>query len=286
VDPTCSVTPYTVPFDGKSHTATGSCLAVDGTTALGGLLLSGTTHTNAGTYADSWKFTDSTGNYNDVPATLVTDTIKKVTLTVTPDPQSMILGGAVPAFTFQATGFVSPDSWLTGMQPTCSAGAGPFTVVGSPYSITCVGGDAGSNYTVNDTATAKLTVSYEPSGTSCDGDAGHQILQPVNNDGTSVFKQGSTVPAKFRVCDAKGNSIGTLGVVSSFRLVQTINGTVVQNVDESVDSTTPDTAFRFDPTGQQWIYNMSTKSLSKNNTYVYQITLNDGSTIKFQFGLK
>ena len=91
---------------------------------------------------------------------------------------------------------------------------------------------------------------------------------------------------KFRVCDANGNSIGTAGVVASFRLTQTINGTVVSTVDEAVDSTTPDSAFRWDPTGQQWIFNISTKPLSANKTYVYTITLNDGSTIVFQFGLK
>ena len=51
-------------------------------------------------------------------------------------------------------------------------------------------------------------------------------------------------------------------------------------------STTPDTAFRWSASDQQWIFNINTKSLSKNKTYVYLITLNDGSTIHFQFGLK
>jgi hypothetical protein len=120
----------------------------------------------------------------------------------------------------------------------------------------------------------------------CLGSANHAILQPINSDGTSVSKQGSTVPAKFRVCDANNNSIGTPGVVASFRLVATITGTAVDIVNEPVDSTTPDTAFRWDATDKQWIYNINTKSLAKNKTYVYLITLNDGSTIQFQFGLK
>src|SRR4029077_192053 len=37
-------------------------------------------------------------------------------------------------------------------------------------------------------------------GGICNGDAGHQILQPINFDGTSVFNGKSTSPAKFRVC--------------------------------------------------------------------------------------
>jgi hypothetical protein len=134
----------------------------------------------------------------------------------------------------------------------------------------------------------KLTVTYAPAGstTTCGGEAGHQILQPVNADGTSVFKQGSTVPAKFRVCDANGVSIGAAGTVVSFRLVQTVSGTLVNTVDEAVVSTTPDTAFRWSSTDQQWIYNINTKSLKPSYTYYYDIALADGTHILFRFGLK
>jgi len=57
-------------------------------------------------------------------------------------------------------------------------------------------------------------------------------------------------------------------------------------VNETIVSTTPDTAFRWDATGQQWIFNISTKNLNANRTYIYVITFNDGSTITFRFGLK
>ncbi len=133
-------------------------------------------------------------------------------------------------------------------------------------------------------APSTYAIQYASGGT-CDGAAGHQILQPINADGTSVFKAGQTVPAKFRVCDANGKSVGTSDVVSSFRLVQIINGTV-SDVDEAVDSTTPDSTFRWSASDQQWIFNINTKSLSAGKTHVYLITLKDGSTIQFQFGLK
>jgi hypothetical protein len=80
--------------------------------------------------------------------------------------------------------------------------------------------------------------------------------------------------------------MGTAGLVTGFALIQTISGTAVDYVNETVDSTTPDTAFRWDPTGQQWIFNINTKNLAKNKTYVYLITLNDSTTIQVQFGLK
>ena len=134
------------------------------------------------------------------------------------------------------------------------------------------------------TLTNTYMVQYA-SGGLCLGSPGHAILQPINADGTSVFKQKSTVPAKFRVCDALGNSVGTPGVVNSFVRYSSSTGTAAE-VDEVVDSTTPDTAFRWSSGDQQWIFNISTKSLTANITYYYRITLNDGSTIEFQYGLK
>ncbi len=75
VDAKCSVTPYNVPYDGKAHTATGTCTGVGGA-SVSGLDVSGTTHTDAGAYPnDTWSFTDSNGNYNSIPATTVSDNI-------------------------------------------------------------------------------------------------------------------------------------------------------------------------------------------------------------------
>jgi len=159
--------------------------------------------------------------------------------------------------------------------------------VGS-HSLTCTATDKAGN-TTNKLVT--YNVYYASSGT-CDGDAGHAILQPINATGTiSVFKLGSTVPTKFRVCDANGVSIQASGpnpVVTGYGLVAAANSPTI-TVDEDMYSTTPDTAFRWDPTGQQWIFNQSTKNnmtLKSGVTYYFAINLNDGSTIFFQYGLK
>lgn len=142
---------------------------------------------------------------------------------------------------------------------------------------------ATSNYN-QASATVSIAVNYQ-SGGSCLGDLSHSILQPVNVDGSSVFKKGSTVPAKFRVCNAAGASVGSAGVVTSFRLIGTSAGTV-GDISESVISTTPDTDFRWDASAQQWIFNVSTKNLNATITYYYRITLNEGSSIDFHYGLK
>jgi len=60
----------------------------------------------------------------------------------------------------------------------------------------------------------------------------------------------------------------------------------VANDNESVFSTTPDTAFRWDPSAQQWIFNINNKSYPSNQTYFFRISLNDGTVINFNYGLK
>lgn len=150
------------------------------------------------------------------------------------------------------------------------------------YTITYTATDSSLNTA---TSSRMVYVRYAPAGGMCLDKPGHEILQPINKDGNSVFKKGSTVPAKFRVCDSNGNSMETPDIVSSFKLIL-ISGTVVNEVDEDVVSTTPDTAFRWDPTSQQWIFNLNTKNLIASNTYNYRISLNDGTSIDFSFGLK
>ncbi len=67
------VTPYDVEYDTLAHTATGTASGVM-SESLAGLNLSGTTHTNAGEYSDTWTFTDVTGNYKNASGT-ITDKI-------------------------------------------------------------------------------------------------------------------------------------------------------------------------------------------------------------------
>lgn len=144
---------------------------------------------------------------------------------------------------------------------------------------------AGDSRFAESSATHTQRVVYQPSGELCRGEAGHTMLQPIRADGTSVFNQGRTVPAKFRVCDAAGRSIGTPGVVRDFRLTQVIAGTE-SNVNEAVPSTTPDTTFRWDASAEQWIFNIGTVGQAANKTYVYTVTLNDETTLSFRYGLR
>ena len=204
-NPTITVTPYNVAYDGLAHTATGTAKGFLNEN-LSGLNLTGTSHTLPGDYpSDAWVFTDVTGNYNNAAGTV-------------------------------------HDSIGYGV---CSAAIGPGSV----------------------------------------------ILPPINSDGTSVYqrKGGSTIPVKFRVCAANGGAISNpaavfAGTVGPLTMLSAVRGTVT--IVNEVDGTDiPDAAFRWDASGQQWIFNMGTSNLSSGNTYLFRINLANGS-IQFVVGVK
>jgi len=202
-------------------------------------------------------------------------TVTPALLTITANNATKILNAANPALTWTPSGFVNGDTASVLISnPTCTTTANTNSPVGS-YPITCSGASA-ANYAFSYVA-GTLKIQYATA-------IGHVIQPPINADGTSVFRQGRTIPAKFNVYDANGVAIGTPGVVSSFFLTGILSGTVTTTVEDVVDTNNPDAAFRWD--GQQWIFNITTGNLSAGSTYIYTITLNDGSTIVFQFGLR
>ena len=209
--------------------------------------------------------------------------INPAALSIRANDASKILGTTL-TFTgheFTTNGLVNGDTvtsvTLTSAGAPANAGIGQYPIVPS-----AAVGTGLANYNIS-YVNGTLKVIYVTGGV-CLGDLGHSILQPINVDGNSVFKQGSTVPAKFRVCDANGNSIGLPGVVASFSLDAVNGGT--GGLNEDVDSTTPDTQFRWSPSDMQWIFNMNTKGLQRGFRYTFKIVLNDNSTIYFSYGLK
>lgn len=182
-----------------------------------------------------------------------------------------------------ASGYTATDGGSGLASSTPASGLNINTAAVGPKTFNVTATDNVGNVS---TGAAGYSVAYAPAGVLCPLGPGRTILQPINADGSSVFKQGSTVPAKFRVYDANCNSIGTPGVVADFRLVQVITGTVTSAVNETVVSTAADPLYRWSASDQQWIFNTNTKGLAANSTYVFRITLNDGTDIDFRYGLK
>ncbi|MFZ4388202.1 MAG: beta strand repeat-containing protein, partial [Chthoniobacterales bacterium] len=79
---TINVTSYSVTYSGTIWTASSTATGVGGADLSGSLNVSGTVHTNAGTYpTDAWTFTGGT-NYNDASGT-VSDSIAKASASIT-----------------------------------------------------------------------------------------------------------------------------------------------------------------------------------------------------------
>ena len=102
-------------------------------------------------------------------------------------------------------------------------------------------------------------------------------LQPINLDGSSVFKLGSTVPVKFRLV---GGSAGVTNATGFTLWVAKVSNNVVGSEVEAVTSTPASTGnlFRYDPTSGQYIYNMGTKGASWTaGTWQLRVDLGDGA---------
>jgi hypothetical protein len=101
---TINITPYTVTYDTTAHTATGTATGAGGVNLAADLNLGGTTHTNAGSYAnDGWSFTDLTGNYSSTSGT-VSDKINQANATINITPYTVTYDGAAHTATGTATG--------------------------------------------------------------------------------------------------------------------------------------------------------------------------------------
>ena len=97
------------------------------------------------------------------------------------------------------------------------------------------------------------------------------FLQPVNQDGSSIFKLGRTVPVKFQLT---GASAGVTNAVARLYVAKITNNIV--GTEEEADSTsnaTEGSLFRY--SGGQYIFNLSTDGLTAG-TYQLRVDMGDG----------
>jgi hypothetical protein len=119
------VTPYHVTYDANAHTATGSATGVVGE-SLAGLDLTGTAHTNAGTYTDTWTFTDATGNYNNASG-MVTDRIDKANATISVTGYTVVYDSTAHTATGSAQGVNGESLSGLDLSGTTHTNAGNYT---------------------------------------------------------------------------------------------------------------------------------------------------------------
>jgi len=111
------------------------------------------------------------------------------------------------------------------------------------------------------------------------------IFKPINADGSSIFKLGSTVPVKFQLKDANGNIVKannnpTIGIE-----YMGSNSTGTAWEPHSTSAANIGNQFRYDDISQQYIYNLGTKGLLAG-AWKIKILLDDGTSKEVLISLK
>lgn len=170
-------------------------------------------------------------------------------------PQTVLLHGAASATTTASDGESGLAVDPSGVTPIDTSHVGPQTTTAT--AVDAAGNEA--------TASCTTQVRYGYSG----------LLQPVNPDGSSLFKLRSTVPLKFTLVDAAGLPVsGALAMVYLARVDNNVEGNFV----EAVSTSAADTGNAFRETGPGgYQFNLSTRALTAG-TYSVSIVLDDGAS--------
>jgi lysophospholipase L1-like esterase len=221
------------------------------------------THSSSGVFTDTTSVKDRAGNQS----ASATSTVQ---LDATPPSVSISCPGTV-LLGAKASAVVSASDGQSGLAEDPSGTKTINTSTVGPKTTTAVAADNVGHKTTKECTT---NVGYAFSG----------ILQPVNPDGSSIFKLGSTVPIKFVLTNAGGTPVSTaVASLSVAKVTNEIDGTFAEAV--STSAATTGSLFRYDNSAQQYIFNLGTSALSKG-TWDMKVTLDDGTTYTQRFSLK
>jgi hypothetical protein len=161
------------------------------------------------------------------------------------------------SITFTATANDLVDGAIT---PTCTPASGAVFTPGTTI-VTCTATDTRDN-----TGTASFPVTVAVPQQTWSG-----YLQPINPDGSSIFKLGSTVPVKFSLPAGASAPTATLSLA---KVSSGIDGSYLEATSTAQAST--GNTFRYDTASGQYIFNLSTKGLT-SGTWRLRADLGDGN---------
>jgi hypothetical protein len=177
------------------------------------------------------------------------------------------------------TGITDGATYTLGAVPAAAGYAVTDNVSGmANHYATLTGGSA------NGVGTYKYTVNAtDRAGNSASVSATYSVVYSYSGSLESIslhgpYRLGSTIPVKFRLTDASGTHIPT--ATASITAQRFLADQPAADPIE-VTSTSGADMFRYDAVDNQYIYNLSTKSLS-GGTWQIQVTLDDG-TVKTAF---
>ncbi|OHA52499.1 MAG: hypothetical protein A2991_04205 [Candidatus Terrybacteria bacterium RIFCSPLOWO2_01_FULL_58_14] len=178
------------------------------------------------------------------------------------DPE-YLLNTSPFAFTYSAedtlSGAASVSATLDG-QPFASGSVLSFTVPG-PHAIVLTAQDNAGNTT---TETITFAVVYDFGG----------FFPPVKADGSGIYKQGRTLPVKFRLTDANDQSVST---ATAHLFLAKITDGIIGTEEVALSISAADTGNLFRVSGDQYMFNLSTDTMT-SGTWQLRATLDDGTS--------
>jgi hypothetical protein len=193
----------------------------------------------------------------------------------------------------ELTPIVTPNPVAVGGTATASAGASdaasgvatqscdaPDTATAGSKTLVCRAADVAGNST---TASAAYSV-LAPSPACRSGS--RVVLQPVNPDGSSVFVRISAVPVIFRICDEFGRIVTAKGSVKS---VTQVSATALPKKGVNVNELPlllPTVKPVYVPHTGLWAGSIGSATLKAGQKYTYRVSLADGTSFTFAFGIK
>ncbi|RYG23438.1 HYR domain-containing protein [bacterium] len=169
--------------------------------------------------------------------------------------------GAVVNFAISATDLVSGA-----VMPSPSKASGNVFAPGTT-TVVVTAKDAAGN---TSTKSFNVVVRFKDSG----------FLQPINADGSSVFKFGSTIPVKVKISPTVTDAVIRLYYAK-------VSNSVVGSDVEAVSTSAADTGnqLRYDATADQYIFNLNTKALEAG-TWQLKLDFGDGVLRTVNISLK
>jgi hypothetical protein len=214
-----------------------------------------------GTYTITASATDAHGNKATKTFSLTVQDTTAPVVTVPADLGATATSAAGATVNFTVTVHDAVDG---SPSVNCSAASGSVFPIGTT-TVSCTATDASHNTSAAKTFNVTVTLPW------------NGILQPINADGSSLFKLGSTVPVKF------ANFPGLHPTLKWTQSDNTPDGTSV----EALSSNPADTGnlFRWDDVAKQYVFNLGTKNLLAGDWYLY-IDQGDGILHRIKISLK
>jgi hypothetical protein len=212
--------------------------------------------------------TDGAGNSSSSGFDVIVMDTTAPALTVPSGLAATATSAAGAAVTY--TGLSATDAVTASPAIACTPASGSTLPLGST-TVSCTATDGAGNSSA--AKTFKVIVTYSWSG----------VLQPINADGSSVFKLGSTIPVKFQLTNGSANVSNAVAKLLVSKIDSGISGT--ESEATSTSAADSGNTFRWDPTARQYIFNLGTKTLTAG-TYKLRIDLGDGTTNTVQISIK